>query len=122
MSVGKIAILGSLSLAGCGGPDVPAQTPEAAAAAINAILPKDMGAGAIVESAEADGEQLVLKLDKVIEIDAPGGDETTAATVKVYACRDATYRTVIDQGIDIRFELTGMSGRKLPSVMVEECT
>ena len=122
MSAWRSCIIPSLALAGCGGPDVPGATASSAANALNAILPKDMGAGAIVSSAAADGDVLVLKVDHIIEIATEAGDETTAAALKVYTCRDATYRTVVDQGIDIRLELTGMSGRQLPSVMLDECT
>ncbi|MGV3555353.1 MAG: hypothetical protein ACO1OD_08860 [Croceibacterium sp.] len=109
------------ALIGCGGPNVPAATAQSAATAINAITPKDLGGGAMVEAASTDGGVLVLKLDNVVEIGTAAADETTAAAVKVLACRDATYRTVVSQGIELRFDVTGTSGRKLPSVTLDKC-
>ena len=117
----RMLLFVSLALAGCGGPDMPAATAESAAAAINAISPKDLGGGAIVSSASTEGPVLVLKLDNVVEIATAAANDTTNKAVKLLACRDATYRTVVSQGIDIRFELTGTSGRKLPPVTLNEC-
>ena len=120
MSAARILLLAPLALAGCG-PDVPAGTADSAATAINAIVPKDLGGGAIVTSAAAEGPVLVLKLDNVVEIGTAAAEETTREAVKVLACRDATYRTVIARGIAIRFDVTGTSGRRLPSVDLTDC-
>lgn len=115
-------IVATLALTGCGAPEDPAQTAEAAATALNSVLPKDLGGGAIVSSASAEGPVLVLKTDNLVaRNDAAGGEETTRA-IKAFACRDPAYSSLISQGMSVRFDLTDTIGRKLPSLTLNNCT
>lgn len=113
-------ILAALALAGCSEPEFPATTAESAAAALGAVLPHDMGGGVIVSSASADGAVLVLKLDNLVDRGAASTEET-ARTLTALACRDETYRTLVAQGIAIRFDPTDTSGRRLPPVALSRC-
>jgi hypothetical protein len=121
MLMSRMTLLAVFALTGCGGPDVPAATAESSAAALQAVLPRDIGFGAIVSSASAEANVLVLQVDHVVEVDVANADHLAGESVKALACRDTTYRTVISNGIDIRFDLTGQSGRVLPSTTLEEC-
>jgi hypothetical protein len=117
----RINLLALLALAGCSGPDVPGATAESTAVALNAVLPQDLGFGAIVGSASAEEGVLVLNVDNIVEVDGPAANDMTSASLKAFACNDATYRTAISNGIDIRFDLTGQSGRELPPVKLDHC-
>lgn len=110
----------ALALAGCGDPQLPATTAQSAATALGAVLPRDMGGGMIVSSASASGAVLVLKLDNMVDRGTKNAAEV-AGTVKPVACRDEAYRTLVSQGITIRFEPTDTSGRELPAVTLDDC-
>ena len=117
----RILLLATLALAGCGNPDLSKPTAKSAAAALGSVLPRDMGGGMIATSATSDGAVLVLQLDNLVDRGAARNDET-ATTVKGFACRDKTYRTLVSEGVKIRFNPTDTTGRHLPSVMLDTCT
>ncbi|MXO59644.1 hypothetical protein GRI89_08835 [Altererythrobacter salegens] len=120
MAITRMILLAPLALAACG-PNVPGESAESSATAINAMLPDDLGAGAIITTASSDGNLLILNVVNMLEIESPDADKVTADSVRRFACRDATYKMVTAKGIEIRFDLTGTSGRKLPSVMLDKC-
>ena len=111
----------ALALASCGKPDLSKPTAKSAATALGSILPHDIGGGMIATSAKSDGETLVLQLDNVLDLGSARTDET-AKVIRAFACRNKTYRTLVTDGLKVRFNPTVRNGRHLPPVMLEACT
>jgi hypothetical protein len=87
------------------------------AAGVQAITPKELGGGAALTSAKAEGKTLVLGFRGI-----GGGDaKMVSAELKRVACTERGYRDLIDKGAAIRFEMTTFDGSESPSVTVEAC-
>lgn len=117
----RILLLATFALAGCGKPDLSKPTAESAAAALRSVLPRDMGGGIIATSATSDGAVLVLQIENLVDRGAASNDET-ATTLKSFACRHTTYRTLVSEGVKIRFNAIDTAGRHLPPMMLDTCT
>jgi hypothetical protein len=117
----RILLLATLALAGCGKPDLSKPTAKSAAAALGSVLPRDMGGGIVATSATSDGAVLVLQIENLVDRGAANNDETATA-VKGFACRNTTYRTLVSEGVKIRFNATDTAGRHLPPIMLDTCT
>ncbi|MDT7527815.1 hypothetical protein OVY29_03950 [Sphingopyxis sp. SE2] len=106
------------SLIGCTPPKSEAAArAEILAAGVNAITPKDLGAGVTMASAKADGETVTLAFTGIhaSEFELPEFDRELRATI----CNDPGFRGVIDKEVDIRIELTGAGEQR--SVKIEDC-
>jgi hypothetical protein len=87
------------------------------AAGVQAITPKDLGHDVMLTSAKAEGKTLVLAFRGI------GSRDSAAlnAELKKVACSDPAYRSLLDKGAAIRFEMSSYDGSESPPATVANC-
>ena len=92
------------------------------AEAMNAVMPKSIGDGeGTMTSVTAEGRTLVLHVK-----DAPNWQESFSESEmikmsRIMACKNAGFRTLVEEGGAVRMESKDGSGSSLPSILVSSC-
>lgn len=116
-----MAVTGALAAlsTGCTAPkSEAADRADVIAAAMSAIVPKDVGDGVTMTAVRADGAMVVLTLEGIPsrELAAPDFERQITATI----CSDRGFRSALAKEVTIMIDMVANDGRKA-SVGVKEC-
>ena len=112
-----IIIIASLALVACGKSEN-ASRAEFIAAGLNAISPKSLGGGMMMNKATANGSKLTLSIGGASSSDLAMPDFNSQLQSAV--CQDPGFRKVIDQGLDVTMDVTSAAGHSA-KVEVTSC-
>ena len=114
-----IPLLAAALLPACGQVDQPDGTVEGrvkfVAQTANAAGLRD------VTAITAEGRTLVMKMNSGANVPGRVSDAEMLKAVRGIACANDGYRSLIDEGAAIRFELTTADGKPLPTATVSYC-